>query len=97
MSGIDVDTEVLDSIATGLDTGARGLEGLAGTVPGGIDAGPMTAVIASMLGQITDSAGNVSSSMAAAAETVRLCRRYYERADASADAEFGEIRTVMSR
>lgn len=97
MSGIDVDKGVLDAIATSLDDGASGLEGLAGSVPAGVDAGPMTAVVASMLGQVVDSAGNVSISMTGAAALVRECRAYYERSDASAEAGLDAVREAMQR
>lgn len=97
MSEMYVDLAVLAGIATELDAAADGLEGLAGSVPSGVDAGPMTAVIAAMLAQITDSAANVSQSLTASAELVRLCRRYYRQADADADAGLGEIREAMSR
>ena len=71
MSGIDVDLSVLATIAGGLDSGASGLEGLAGGVPSGVDAGPMSAVVASMLSQVVDSAGNVSVALTGAADSVR--------------------------
>lgn len=93
---IDVDQEVLGSIATDLDTGASGLEGLSGGVPVKVDAGPMTAVIASMLAQVVDSAGNVSVAMTAAADQVRESRRYYERADASSEADLDAIGKAMA-
>lgn len=95
MSGFDVDTRVLGIIATSLDEGASGLENLAGTEPAAVDAGPMSAVITSMLAQILDSAGNVSAAMSTAAEAVRLSRTYYERADADAEAGLEEIRRAM--
>lgn len=95
MSDIDVDRAVLDSIAADLDAAADGLEGLAGSVPAGIDAGPMTAVIASMLSGIVDSAGNVSTAMSGSADAVRLARRYYDRADADASAGMTRIRQVL--
>lgn len=57
------------------------LEGLEGSVPAGVQAGPMTAVITSMLSQVTNSAGNTSSALSGAAELVRVSSRYYERAD----------------
>jgi len=97
MSGIDVDTPVLGIIASSLDQGASGLENLAGSEPGALDAGPMTAVITSMLAQIVDSAGNVSTAMSSAAEAVRLSRAYYERADADAEAGLEEIRRAMEQ
>lgn len=97
MSGIDVDPEALGSIATSLDRGAAWLEELAGTVPGTVDAGPMTAVVMSMLAQAVDSAGNVSSAVSASAEAVRLSQRYYERADADAEAGLQEIRRTMAQ
>lgn len=97
MSGIDVDLSVLDDIATGLDSGASGVEGLAADVPTGVDAGPMTAVIAGMLGQVVESAGNVSVSLSSAAEAVRLSRTYYARADADAQAGLDEIRSAVRR
>ncbi|MCW2817924.1 MAG: hypothetical protein JWR42_711 [Marmoricola sp.] len=95
MSDIDVDLPSLDTIATALDTGARGIDDLAGTTPGGIDAGPMTGVIAGMLSQVVNSAGNVSSSLTGAASLVRLSRQYYERADAEATASLTEIQQAM--
>lgn len=95
MSGIDVDLSVLESVAEDLDTGAAGLEDLAGSVPGTVDAGPMSAVVASMLGQVVDSAGNVSVALSGAADGVRLCRTYYQRADAESSASMDEIRRAM--
>lgn len=95
MSGIDVDLSVLDDIAQGLDSGASGLERLSGSVPSGVDAGPMTAVIASMVSQVVDSAGNVSVALSASADNVRLARTYYQRADAESAAGLDEIRRAM--
>lgn len=95
MSGIDVDLSVLDTIAEGLDSGASGLEGLSGSVPSGVDAGPMTSVVASMLSQVVDSAGNVSVALSGSADNVRLARRYYRRADAESSAGLDEIRRSM--
>jgi hypothetical protein len=95
MSDIDVDLGVLSTIATTLDTAADGLEGLAGSVPRAVDAGPMTAVIASMLSQVVNSAGNVSTSLSSSAEMARLSRRYYERADADAATDLSGIRKVV--
>jgi hypothetical protein len=95
VSTVDVDLAVLASIATGLDAGADGLENLAGSVPSGVDAGPMTAVIASMIGQVVDSAGNVSESLSGVAELVRTARGYYERADADGAASLAEIEEAM--
>ena len=95
MSDIDVDRGVLDSIAGDLDSAASGLEGLADSVPAGIDAGPMTAVVASMLSGIVDSAGNVSTAMSGSADAVRLARRYYDRADADSAAGMDRIRQVL--
>lgn len=94
--GIDVDLGALALIAATLDRGADGLEGLAGSVPAGIDAGPMTGVIASMLSQVVDSAGNVSTASSGAAGLVRLSRDYYQRADADAEASFADIKKVMT-
>ncbi len=93
--GIDVDLGVLDTIADDLEGAATGLEGLAGSVPRGVDAGPMTAVVASMLSQVVTSAGNVSTALSGSAESVRLARAYYERADADASAGMGRIRQEM--
>ncbi|WP_121254523.1 hypothetical protein [Nocardioides ferulae] len=95
MSELYVDLAVLSDIAGELDLAADGLDGLAGSVPGGVDAGPMTAVINVMLAQVTDSAANVSESLTASAALVRLCRRYYQQADADADAGLSEIREAM--
>lgn len=97
MSGIDVDLSVLDTIAEGLDSGASGLEGLSGSVPSGVDAGPMTAVIASMVGQVVDSAGNVSVALSGSADNVRLARRYYRLADAESSAGLDAIRRAMQQ
>lgn len=95
MTDIDVDKVVLDTIAGDLDAAAEGLEGLAGSVPAGIDAGPMTAVVAGMLSQLVTSAGNVSTAMSGSAASVRLARAYYERADADATTGMEAIRRVM--
>ncbi|MEU0313442.1 hypothetical protein [Nocardioides sp. NPDC006273] len=94
---VDVDLGVLTSIAGDLNNGAEGLEGLAGGVPKGIDAGPMTGVIASMLSQIVDSTGNVSTSMSSSADAVEVCRRYYARADADAEAGLNDIKKAMDK
>lgn len=94
---IDVDLPALTSIAAKLDEGATGLEELAGTVPAAVDAGPMTAVIAGMLSQIVDSAGNVSTASSSAADLVRLSRGYYQRADAEAEATFADIKKATER
>lgn len=97
MSGIDVDRLVLATIATDLDAGAAGLEDLAGSTPSNIDAGPMTGVVASMLSQVVDSAGNASTSMTGAAELVRLSSRYYLRADASSETDLQGIEKAMEQ
>jgi hypothetical protein len=96
MSEMYVDEAALGAIADELDQGASALEGLAGSVPSGIDAGPMTGVVASMLAKVTDSAGTVSTSMSSAATLVRQCRQYYQRADADAAADLSAIKQVMS-
>jgi hypothetical protein len=93
--GIDVDLSALDTIAAELDGAASGLEGLAGSVPRGVDAGPMTAVVASMLSQVVTSSGNVANALSGTAEGVRLARGYYQRADADASADMARIRQVM--
>lgn len=95
MSEMYVDRAVLATIADGLDRGASGLEDLAGSVPSGVDAGPMTGFVVSMLAQVTDSAGNVSTSLTNSAALVRQCRTYYDRADADADAGLSEIRQAV--
>lgn len=95
MSGIDVDLSALDAIASGLDGASDALEGLAGGVPRGVDAGPMTAVVASMLSQVVTSAGNLSQALSGSADNVRLARGYYQRADADAAADMQQIRRVM--
>lgn len=94
---VDVELGVLTSIANDLNSGAEGLEGLAGGVPSGVDAGPMTAVIAGMLSQIVDSAGNVSTSMSGTADAVEVCRLYYQRADADAEAGLNDIKKAMGK
>ncbi|TQL70278.1 hypothetical protein FB381_4207 [Nocardioides albertanoniae] len=94
---VDVELSVLSDITVELDAGAEGLEGLAGGVPSGIDAGPMTAVITSMLSQIVDSTGNVSTAMSGAADAVGVCRRYYQRADADAEAGLDDIKKAMGK
>lgn len=92
---IHVDLTVLDAIAADLDEAANGLEGLAGSVPSGVDAGPMTAVVASMLSQVVNSAGNVSTALSGSAGSVRLARSYYQRADADSSAGMDRIRREM--
>ncbi|AWB92629.1 hypothetical protein [Aeromicrobium chenweiae] len=95
--GIDVDLGTLTSIAALLDRGADDLEGLAGSVPAGVDAGPMTGFVASLLSQVVDSAGNVSTASTAAADLVRLSGDYYRRADAEAEADFADIKKAMEQ
>lgn len=95
--GIDVDLSALDTIAGELEGAASGLDGLAGSVPRGVDAGPMTAVVASMLSQVVTSSGNVAAALDGSADAVRLARGYYERADAESSAGMDRIRRVMER
>lgn len=92
---IDVDRGVLAGIASSLDSAATGLDDLEGGVPSNVDAGPMSAVIASMLSQVVNSAGNTSAALQGAAELVRTCSDYYGRADAESSATLSEIESVM--
>lgn len=94
-SGIEVDLTAMDTIAGKLDSGAEGLDGLAGSVPSGVDAGPMTAYITGMLAQATSDAGTVSEALSASAAAVRAARTYYQRTDADVDATMGEIGKAM--
>ncbi|MCO7239286.1 hypothetical protein [Aeromicrobium sp. CnD17-E] len=94
---IDVDLAVLSTMATTLEEASDGLDGLSGSVPKNVDAGPMAPIIAAMLAQVTDSAGNVSSSLGATADAILQARQYYQRADADAEATFSEIDDVMQR
>lgn len=94
-SGIEVDLAALDSIAGQLDAGAEGLDGLAGSVPSGIDAGPMTGFVTGMLAQAASNAGTISDALSASAAAVRSARTYYQRTDADVDATMGEIGKVM--
>jgi hypothetical protein len=48
-----------------------------------------------MLSQVVDSAGNVSVALTGAADSVRLARSYYQRADAESSAGMDEIRRAM--
>lgn len=89
--GIDVDLGVLATIAARLDGAADRLESAADSAPSAAQAGPMTPVIAAMLSQVTHSAGNVSTTMSAAADLVRTCRSYYQRTDADAAASLSAI------
>lgn len=95
MSAIDVDLDALATMSSDLDAGAENLESAADSAPGAVDAGPMTPVISAMLSQVTDSAGNVSTTMSAAADVVRDCRAYYQRADADAEAGLTDIHRTM--
>jgi len=95
VSGIDVDLAALATMASDLDSGAENLDSAADSAPGSVDAGPMTPVISAMLSQITDSSGNVSTAMSAAADVVRECRAYYQRADADAEAGLADIQRAM--
>lgn len=95
MTTLDVDTDALGTIATALDTAAADLEDLASGVPAHVDAGLMTAVVASMVSQIVTSAGTVSDALTGTAAEVRTARSYYDRTDASASAGMEEIRGVM--
>lgn len=93
---IDVDLAVLATIAGSLDGAHTGIEGLDTSATAKVDAGPMTAVVAGMLSQVVDSGGNVSDALAGSAATVRECRQYYQRADASAQADLETIHKVMA-
>lgn len=95
MSGIDVDLGVLAAVAGRLDAGADRLESAADSAPSAVSAGPMTPVISAMLSQITQSAGNVSTTMGAAADIVRTCRSYYQRTDADVGASISAIQRSM--
>jgi hypothetical protein len=93
---IDVDLAKLAAIAASLDKGASGLDGLDATATSHVDAGPMTAVVAGMLSQVIDSAGNISDVLTGSADAVRECRGYYQRADASAQADLQTIHKAMN-
>lgn len=93
---IDVDLATLAAIARSLDNAATGIEGLDTAATSAVDAGPMTAVVAGMLSQVVESGGNVSDALAAAAATARECRTYYQRADASAQADLAAIHKAMT-
>lgn len=95
MTDLRVDLGALATMASDLEAGARKLESAADSAPGAVDTGPMTAVIAAMLSQVTSSAGNVSTSMSAAADVVRDCRSYFQRADAETAAGLDEIRAAV--
>lgn len=95
MTAVDVDLAVLGEIASTLDTAAEGLDALAPSVPSGIDAGPMSAVISELLRSVVDSAANISVVQSAAADQVRMSRDYYQRADADGAADFDRITEVM--
>ncbi len=92
---VDVDLSALDTIATQLDSGAEGLEGLAGSVPQSVDAGVMTGFVSGLLSEVVTSAGNIAEAMSGSADAVRDARGYYGRSDADADATMAEIHSVM--
>lgn len=93
---IDVDLASLGTIAGRLVAGREALEGVQAAPPA-VEAGPMTEWITTRLSRAAGSAGEISKSIAAAAELTRLSKRYYERADADARAGFSEIRQAMGR
>lgn len=93
MPDIDVDLADLDTIASGLETGAEALDDV--QVPDGPEAGIMSGVISSMLAQVATSGGEIALSMLASSENVALARLYYERTDAESSASFAEIAEAM--
>lgn len=95
-TGIEVDLGTLDTIASRLDSGTQSLEGVADSVPSGVDAGPMTGFITGLLGRAASNAGTLSDGLSASAEAVRSARAYYQRTDADADATMSEITKAMS-
>lgn len=94
-NGIDVDPAALDRIASDLSSGSTGLTNLAPRVPRNVDAGLMTATISALLGQVTNSAGEVATALTAASENVGVAANYYRRTDADASASFAEMRQVV--
>ena len=94
-SAVDVDLAALASSAAPLDSAAEGLESLSGSVPTGVDAGPMTAFITQAIATLTQNAGTLSSALSASADAVRSSRDYYQRTDADVGASLSEIQQVM--
>lgn len=95
MSDIDVDLTVLGTIAENLGTAGTTLAEIDTDGSTGVEAGLMTAVITSMIGQISDSAGNVADALTGLGELVESSRRYYRRADADAQASLEQISVAM--
>ncbi|PWD50857.1 hypothetical protein C8046_09540 [Serinibacter arcticus] len=93
MTDIDVELDDLRTISTVLGDRATTLQGI--QVPDGPDAGIVSAVITSLLGQLTTSVGNIASSLTAASESVGRAREYYQLADAEASATLEEIDAAM--
>lgn len=92
---IDVDLAVLGTIATDLTDAGTTLSGIDTAGSSGVDAGPMTAVIASMVAQVIDSAANVADGLSGTGTLVGLSREYYQRADADAEVSLEDIRSTM--
>lgn len=92
---IDVDLGVLTTIAADLTSAGSTLSGIDTAGSSGVDAGPMTGVITSMVAQVTDSAANIADGLSGTGALVGLSRDYYQRADADAEVSLDDIRSTM--
>jgi hypothetical protein len=61
---------VLDTVRSGLDKAASGLEDTAGGAPSGVDAGDMQGIVTSMISRVVDNAATVSEVMTAVSSQV---------------------------
>ena len=70
MSEMNIPGPVLDAVRSELGNGRTSIEGVAGSAPGTVDAGDLTALILSMLGRVVDNAAAVSEGLAAVSDQV---------------------------
>lgn len=86
-----VDTAAMGDIAGTLRTGRNAIEQLAESCPGVPDGGELTVEMGKLLKLFVGEAGELSSGVAAAADTVDDCARTYADTDASAQQEISSV------
>lgn len=83
---IEVDQSTLQSLRRTLDSASTDLEGTAGSAPGSVDAGAMSAVINGLLSKLAESAGELSTGlMAASAGVAGSAEDYWITEDSVSD------------
>ena len=85
---LQVSPEVTAAIRADLGKGREGLEDTAAAAPGSIDAGEMSAMLASMLGRVTDQAAQVSAACGAIGDQVGVAGAAFWELDAEVAGVF---------